>query len=159
EVKRLLAAAALAAFLAALVAIAVGSATSGGGSSAASTTTRPTTAPHTTTQATTTATPKPRAVHLAAVGAYDPEGDQHENDSLAPAAADGSLATFWKTEHYTHGFFKKGVGLVLDTGARRKLQRVTVATDSPGARAQIELGDAPNGPFHAVSDDQPLAAS
>ena len=156
--KRLLAAFALIAFLAALVAIAIGSSSGGGGS--ATTTTAPQRTQTLTTRPTTTvSTPKPRPVRLAPVGAFDPEGDQHENDSMVPLAVDGNPATFWKTEHYTHGLFKKGVGLVLDAGSKRTLSKVTVSTDGPGASAQIQLGDNPNGPFHPVSADRPLSGT
>jgi putative peptidoglycan lipid II flippase len=157
-VNRLLAALALAAFVVALVAIALRS-SSGGGST--------TTTTSTTTRTTRTRPvhpkppprPKERAVKLAAVGAFDPEGDQHENDSLAPLAVDGNTTTFWKTEHYTHGFFKKGVGLVLDSGGRHRLTKVAVGTDAPGANAQIQLGNNPNGPFHPVSADLALTGT
>jgi hypothetical protein len=157
DMNRLLAGSALVAFLAAMAAIAIASVTSGGGSSA-ETTTLVTRTATTTTAPTTTAppTPKPAAVVLDALGAYDPEGDGHENDDLAPLAVDGDPTTFWKTEHYTHGFFKKGVGLVLDAGRRRALSRVVVSTDESGSSAQIELGDDPTGPFDAVSPDRPL---
>ena len=153
--NRLLAALALIAFVTALVAIAIGSTRGGGDTSSTTTTTAPTQT-HPTRPTTTVSTPKPRPVKLAPVGAFDPEGDQRENDSMAPLAVDGNPATFWKTEHYTHGFFKKGVGLVLDAGARRSLTKVTVSTDSPGASAEIELGNIPNGPFHPVSAVRPL---
>ncbi len=157
--NRLFAGLALIAFVAALVAIAIGSTSGGGGSSATTTTTRVRTQTRSTRPTTTVSTPKPRPVRLAPVGAFDPEGDQHENDSLVPQAVDGNPATFWKTEHYTHGFFKKGVGLVLDAGSRRSLTKVTVSTDSPGASAQIQLGNNPNGPFHPVSADRPLSGA
>ncbi len=153
--KRLLATLALGAFVAALVTIAIASSSR---SKSTTTTTAPatTTRPVTTRQTTTTAPPKPKRVKLTAVGAYDPEGDGHENDSLAPLAVDGDPTTYWKTEHYTHGFFKKGVGLVLDAGKRRELSRVVVFTDGAGSRAQIELGQSPTGPFKAVSPDKEL---
>ncbi len=151
--SRLLAGIALAAFLVAILAIAVVSSTSGGHSA---TTTSTTVAAAPTRPATTAPAPKPRAVALTGAGAYDPEGDGHENDALAPLAVDGQPATFWKTEHYLHGFNKSGVGLLLDAGSRRRLSKVLVSTDGPGASAQIELGDAPTGPFRRVSADRPL---
>jgi hypothetical protein len=156
--NRVVAGSALVAFLAAMAAIAIASATSGNSSSEGTTTAAARTTAKTTTAVTTTApTPKKAAaIALSAVGAYDPEGDRHENDDLAPLAVDGDTTTFWKTEHYTHGFFKKGVGLVLDAGRRRAIARVVVSTDGPGSSAQIELGDNPNGPFRPVSPDRPL---
>jgi hypothetical protein len=156
-VNRLVAAGALAAFLVAMLVIVIASATSGGGSSSTRTTTAVTTA----TQPTTTAPPPPKqvAVKLTGTGAYDPEGDGHENDDLAPLAVDGDPATFWKTEHYTTRFFKKGVGLVLDAGRSLALSQVVVQTDDRGSSAQIQLGNKPAGPFHAVSADRPLTGT
>jgi putative peptidoglycan lipid II flippase len=157
-VNRLLAALALAAFVAVLVAIVLGSSSGGGGESTTTSTTTRTTR-------TRPVSPKPpprpkeRSLKLSAVGAFDPEGDQHENDSLAPLAVDRNAGTFWKTEHYTHGFFKKGVGLVLDTGGRHRLTKVAVVTDAPGANAQIQLGNNPSGPFHPVSADLALTGT
>jgi hypothetical protein len=157
-VNRLVAAGALAVFLVAMLVIVIASATSGGGSSSPRTTAAATTA----VQPTTTAPPPPPrrvAVKLTGTGAYDPEGDGHENDDLAPLAVDGDPTTFWKTEHYTKRFFKKGVGLVLDAGRSLGLSRVVVETDSRGSSAQIQLGNNPAGPFHAVSADRPLTGT
>jgi hypothetical protein len=158
--NRLVAGAALSAFLVAMLAIAITSATSGGGSSPAGTATGATnTAAQPTRPATTVSRPRTVPVKLTAVGAYDPEGDGRENDDLAPLAVDGNPSTFWKTEHYTSGFFKKGVGLVLDAGRRTAISRVTVSTDGSGSSAQIQLGDSSAGPFHAVSADRPLTGT
>src|SRR6266511_3187086 len=154
--NRLVTAGVLAAFLLAMIVIVIASATSGGGSSSTPTTTAGTAA----TQPTTTAPPPPKrvAVRLTGRGAYDPEGDGHENDDLARLAVDGDPATFWKTEHYKR-FFKKGVGIVLDTGRRLGLSRVVVETDGRGSSAQIQLGNHPAGPFHVVSADRPLTGT
>jgi hypothetical protein len=156
-VNRLLAAGALAAFLLVMLVIVIVSA-SGGGSGARPPTTAVTTTVTQPTQPTTTGQPpaKQVAVKLTGTGAFDPEGDQHENDDLAPLAVDGDPATFWKTEHYNRRFFKKGVGLVLDAGRSRGLSRVVVETDGRGSAAQILLGSNPAGPFHPVSADRPL---
>jgi hypothetical protein len=157
-VNRLAAAGALAAFLVAMVVIVVASATSGGGGLTAPLTTR---AARTATQSTTTTAPRPPkqvAVRLTGAGAYDPEADGHENDDLARLAVDGDPATFWRTEHYKR-FFKKGVGLMLDAGRRLGFSRVVVRTDLRGSSAQIQLGNNPAGPFHAVSADRPLTGT
>src|SRR3954468_7333743 len=147
--NRLLAAGALAAFFVALLVIVL---SSGGGNDNAETTatTTATTRAVTTQATTTTATPSSPRVKLQGVGAYDPEGDEHENDDLAPLAVDGDATTFWKTEHY-HSFGKTGVGLVLDARKVRPLARVQVSTDSAGSAAEIEVGNNPNGPFHLVT--------
>jgi hypothetical protein len=151
--NRLLAAAALTAFFVALLVIVV---SSSGGSDDTGTTTGLATTTRAETTRTTTAKPlrNPR-VKLSAVGAYDPEGDEHENDDLAPLAVDGDAATFWKTERY-HSFGKTGVGLVLDAGKVRPLARVIVSTNSTGAAAEIEVGNNPNGPFRLVTAVKPL---
>ena len=156
-VTRVLATAALLAFIVAMLAITIKSATSRSGSRAVTTTTtvRTTTETATTVPTTTAALPVPKPVKLTAVGAYDPEGDQHENDDLAPLAVDGDPATFWKTEHY-RSFSKQGVGLVLDAGKRKPISQVAVSTDGAGSSAQIELGNAPGGPFRVVSANRPL---
>ena len=156
-VNRVLAAAALAAFIVAMLTITIKSATSGGGSRVVTTTVRTTIETQTTTAPTTTSSvPISQPVKLTAVGAYDPEGDQHENDDLAPLAVDGNPVSAWKTEHYRNGFSKQGVGLVLDADKSRPISQVVVATDGAGSSAQIELGDAPGGPFDTVSADLPL---
>ena len=156
-VNRFLAAAALAAFIGALAAIAISS--SGGGDKHAATTIAQTTTRATTRPTTTASQPLAQAVKLSAVGAYDPEGDGHENDDLATLAVDADPATFWKTEHYTKGFFKKGVGLVLDAGRPRTISKVIVSTDSAGSRALIQVGRNPNGPFRSVSAEQSLSGA
>ncbi len=155
--SRFLATAALAAFIGALAVIAISSTNGGDNHSAttiAQTPTRETTRP-----TTTTSQPRAQAVKLTAVGAFDPEGDGHENDDLATQAVDGDPATFWKTEHYTKGFFKKGVGLVLDAGRPRTISKVIVSTDGTGNRALIQVGRNPNGPFRSVSAEQSLSGA
>ncbi len=154
--SRVLAATALAMFFVAILVVAVVSATSGGdggGTTAAITRPPARTAPPTTTRA---AQPKPKPVALTGVGAFDPEGDRRENDDLARLATDGNPSTFWKTEHYLHGFNKSGVGLVLDAGRRQPLSRVVVVTDGPGASARIELGTDATGPFDPASAERRL---
>ena len=158
--NRLLATVALAAFLVAMAAIALTSFNSGGSSRPSTPTTTRTTSTESTGPTTTAPKPPKRiAIELTGAGAYDPEGDGHENDSFAPQAVDGNPATYWKTEHYTNGFFKKGVGLVLDTGRRQPVSRVVVGTDGGGSSAQIQVGDSLTGPFHAVSPSRPLTGS
>jgi serine/threonine-protein kinase len=90
------------------------------------------------------ATAKPIA--LSGVGAYDPEGDQTEHDSVAYRAADGDPATYWDTEHY-NAFSKRGVGVVLDAKRPVAVRTVTVTSDTPGFTASILSGNAATGPF------------
>ena len=139
-----------------MVVIVIASATAGRGSTASPTTRAATTA--TTTTTTAPRPPKQVAVKLSGAGAYDSEGDGRENNDLARLAVDGEPTTFWKTEHYKR-FFKKGVGLVLDAGRSLALSSVVVRTDLRGSSAQIQLGNNPAGPFHAVSADRPLTGT
>jgi hypothetical protein len=92
-----------------------------------------------------------RPVHLAGVTGYDPYGNNHaEHDEDAGKATDGSLGTYWTTEHY-ESFTKPGVGLVLAAPRAERVTRVTVRTDTPGFTARIEAGSSQSGPFSAVS--------
>jgi len=155
-VNRLLAGGALAIFIAAMAAIALSSVGSdGSGSTPATTTATPT---RVVTRPRPAPRPKPVRIKLVALGPYDPPpGDGRENDAEVANAVDGDPTTFWSTEHYTHGFFKPGVGIVLDAGRRRRIGRVLVSTDDVGSRAEIQLADAPTGPYRAVSADKALA--
>jgi serine/threonine kinase PknH len=156
--SRFVAAVALIAFFVVMLIIVTTSTNRGGGSKAPTTTTR---TPHrrtTTHPRTTPRRPSSRRISLGAVGAYDPEGDGHENDDLAPLAVDGDTTTFWKTEHY-HSFGKTGVGLVLDAHRVRPVARVVVSTDTAGSSAEIEVGRSPTGPFHLVTRAQPLTGT
>jgi hypothetical protein len=154
DMGRLVAAGALVAFFVVMLVIVLTSA--GGNDNSTATTTAPATTRKTVTRPVRTPkTPTSTRIRLGAVGAYDPEGDGHENDDLAPLAVDGDATTFWKTEHY-HSFSKTGVGLVLDARRSRPIARVVVSTDTAGSAAEIEVGNNPNGPFHLVTAVQPL---
>ncbi len=97
-------------------------------------------------------------VPLYAIGAWDPYGDHAEHDSEVAAATDGRPLTFWRTETYSSGLRKPGVGLLLDAGRPVALRRLDVSTDTPGFRAVIQAGAAPTGPFHPVSAQAAVAA-
>lgn len=98
------------------------------------------------------------ALHLAAVGAFDPNGDGREHDEDAPKATDGNPGTYWTTEHY-RSFAKPGVGLVLDAGRQVALPTITLTTDTPGFTAEIRAGDLAEGPFRPVSESRTTATS
>jgi hypothetical protein len=153
-VNRLLAGGALAVFIAAMAVIALSSVGSKS-SRTESTTTVATTKPVSRPEAP-KAPPTPARIKLVAVGPYDPDGDGTENDAEVKNAVDGNASTFWSTEHYTHGFFKPGVGVVLDAGKKRPIARVLVGTDTAGSRAEIQLADQPTGPYRVVSADRSL---
>lgn len=144
---RLLAALGLVALLGGMVAIVLASGGKDGGDQLS--------AP-TVTEAVSTPKPAPTRpigvrVPVAGVGAYDPEGDQSENGADAPLATDGNPATAWKSERYRSTFGKTGVGLVVDAGRPIRATRVVLTTDTPGYNAEIRVGNAPTGPFVAVS--------
>jgi hypothetical protein len=149
SVNRLLAGGALAIFIAAMAVITlsnVGSRSSGTQAATTVRATRPVTRPRTPRPP-----PRPARIKLVALGPYDPNGDGTENDADVEHAADGDASTFWSTEHYTRGFFKPGVGIVLDAGRKRPITRVLVGTDDAGSRAEIQLAERPTGPYRVVS--------
>jgi hypothetical protein len=90
-------------------------------------------------------------VPVTGVGAYDPEGDGSENDGDARLATDGNPASAWKSEHYRSAFSKSGVGLVVDAGRPVTAKRLIVATETPGFRVQVRVGESAKGPFTTVS--------
>ncbi len=152
---RVLAAVGLTALLGGILVIALSSREGSGAQSAS--------APATTTPAITTPKPpppKPKSVRVAVagIGAYDPEGDQSENDSSAGLATDGIVSTAWQSERYRRSFVKSGVGLVVDAGRPVKATRLVVATDTPGYTAEVRVGSSSTGPFVAVSKEQPTRA-
>ena len=103
-------------------------------------------------------------VLLSGVTAYDPPpGDGNEHNGDAPKATDGNAGTFWETQEYRSSFAamgKTGVGLVFGpaAGGIVTLHHVTVTTDTPGFKAEIQAGDSPNGPFHAVSSTKTVSS-
>jgi hypothetical protein len=102
--------------------------------------------------------PAPTRIVVTGVGAFDPEGDKSENGGDARLATDGNTTTAWKTEHYRSSFRKSGVGLVLDAGRPVKASRVVVTTETPGYRAQVQVGSSLTGPFAAVSGSKRATA-
>jgi hypothetical protein len=99
------------------------------------------------------------AIALQGIRAFDPPpGDGTEHDDEAGLATDSNPATFWKTETY-NTFFKDGVGLVLDAGAKRQVKRLTVHTDTPGFTAEIRAGASPTGPWTTVAPGKPVGAT
>ncbi len=101
-----------------------------------------------------TATSTSASIELQALGAWDPPpGDGSEHDAEAPRAVDGDASTYWTTSTYfdAPSLGKPGVGLLLDAGKQVDPSTLGVVTDTPGFTAEIEAGEARDGPFHAVS--------
>jgi serine/threonine-protein kinase len=92
-----------------------------------------------------TPTPPLRQIAVASVTAFDPAGDGQEHSPQAHLAADGNLSTQWTTEHYTSPLqaLKPGVGLVFDLGQARKIERVTLVSNSPGYSFQLRASNTP----------------
>jgi len=97
-------------------------------------------------------------VELTGVASFDPApGDGEEHDERVADATDGDPASYWTTETY-ESFNKPGVGLVLDAGESRSLDRVEVTTDTPGFTAEIRAGGSPQGPFETVGEGKQAGA-
>jgi serine/threonine-protein kinase len=95
----------------------------------------------------------PADVDLRGSTAYDPDGDGSEHDEDAPKATDGDPETYWTTSTYfdAPSLGKSGVGLVLDAQGVVTLSKLGISSDTPGFRAQIRVGDSPEGPFRPAS--------
>jgi len=85
---------------------------------------------------------------------FDPEGDGQEHPEEAPLAVDGQQGTSWSTDHYNSAEFgnlKSGVGLWLDFGNERTIQRVKVSSSIPGWQFQIKTGSPAQSSAEAAS--------
>jgi serine/threonine-protein kinase len=100
-------------------------------------------------------------IHVSAVRAYDPDGDQHEHDADAHLATDGNNSTYWETESYNDApsLGKAGVGLVIDAGSSVKLNQLGFTTETPGFTAKILAGDSEGGPFSATVGASQIAGA
>jgi hypothetical protein len=95
---------------------------------------------------------------LQGVRAYDPVGGDGEHDAEAPAATDGTLSTYWQTEHYRSGLRKDGVGVVVDAGRAVAAKTLIVSSDTPGFTATILSGSSPDGPFAADAPSEQVGS-
>jgi eukaryotic-like serine/threonine-protein kinase len=85
--------------------------------------------------------PATKPVGVSGVTSYDPfASDQDEHSELAGNVTDGKSSTYWTTEDYRDDTMagKKGVGVVVDAGRPVTLSRITVVTDTPGYKAEID---------------------
>jgi serine/threonine protein kinase len=82
-----------------------------------------------------TSTPASR-VAVADASSFDPDGDQRENEDMAPRAIDTNQASRWQTEGYNQNFgdggIKQGVGLILDLGRPQEVGKMALALDPTG---------------------------
>jgi serine/threonine-protein kinase len=87
-------------------------------------------------------------VQIDSATAYDPEGDEHEEDASEELATDGNpTTTFWSTEHYDSETFEgtktgpdPGVGLYVTTEPAKPTEMI-VKTPTPGWNAQVFATD------------------
>jgi hypothetical protein len=66
---------------------------------------------------------------IASASAYDPQGDNSENNNQVPRVYDGNPDTYWQSEGYqsaNFGGLKNGLGVILDIGANATAKQVIV---------------------------------
>jgi len=85
----------------------------------------------------------PQPVRIAAVSAWDPFGEDGENDDEAQLAADGDPSTEWSTLSYRGrpdlGGLKPGLGLVLDLGSAQDVSAVRVNLGGNGTDFDVRV--------------------
>ena len=89
--------------------------------------------------------PTGSAIALEGSTAYDPEGDEHEEDGTEELATDGNpTETSWTTEHYDSDTFEgtktgpdPGVGIYVTTKGATTPKKMVIQTPTPGWNAQI----------------------
>jgi len=101
-------------------------------------------------------------VSISGVGSYDPfASDQDEHSELAANVTDNNRRTYWTTEDYRDDTMagKKGVGVVVDAGRVVTLSRITMITDTPGFKAEIQGTNVLGGTPTKLSDDKTTSRS
>ncbi len=81
---------------------------------------------------------------IASAAAYDPQGDNSENNDQVPRVYDGNPDTYWQSEGYqsqNFGGLKSGVGVVLDIGANARAREIVVTVPT-ATDFQVWLGGA-----------------
>jgi serine/threonine protein kinase len=86
-------------------------------------------------------------LRLADAVAYDPQGDdRQENNDRARNAIDGEPSTTWETSRYEQPFgaggLKDGVGLILDPGSAKRARALTMSLSAAGASFSVYGTDA-----------------
>ncbi|MBS1885480.1 MAG: hypothetical protein JSS97_21240 [Actinobacteria bacterium] len=103
-------------------------------------------------------------VEIESATAYDPEGDNHEEDGIEELAIDGDpTGTSWSTEHYDSANMAgtktgpdPGVGIYVTTTAVATPTKMVVRSPTPGWEAQIFA--APAGPPEEIEEwGEPIA--
>jgi putative peptidoglycan lipid II flippase len=79
--------------------------------------------------------------------AFDPEGDQRENNDQLALAVDGDASTAWRTETYKtradFGGLKPGVGIIVDLAEFMTISGVEIETATPGITVSLLSADEP----------------
>jgi hypothetical protein len=104
--------------------------------------------------------PKPTAnavqpVGISSASAFDPFGEDGENDEEASLVLDGNRSTQWGTLSYegdpVFGGLKPGLGLILDLGKTTDVSRVTIGAQGSGTDLEVraappQAASAPSAP-------------
>jgi hypothetical protein len=100
------------------------------------------------------AVPSATALRPTQLTAFDPQGDQQEDDSALPNLTDGSPATVWKTEHYNQQITttKPGVGVLFDFGKPVRPASLSV-TNIQGGATTLEVRAADTAPAPTANAD------
>jgi serine/threonine-protein kinase len=101
----------------------------------------------------------PAPTTITEVRAFDPFGDEAENDDRAALAADGDPATAWSTEGYrtrAFGGLKPGVGLVVTVSSSASLDELQVQSANHGWGADVYVAATPGDDLDAWG--QPVAS-
>jgi hypothetical protein len=80
------------------------------------------------------------------VTAFDPLGDQQENDAAVPDVTDGNPTTSWESENYRQldfGGLKPGLGLLFELRKPATVTGFRLMTPFPGYDFQIRVGSDP----------------
>lgn len=99
-----------------------------------------------------TGAPDPSPITLTDAVAFDPFGDDRENNDRAGDVRDGKADTAWTTERYNDRditVLKRGVGLVLTAEARGKLAALVLTSPTNGWTASFYVADRDPGSFDA----------
>jgi hypothetical protein len=77
---------------------------------------------------------------------FDPYGGDGEHPEAVSLATDGDRTTAWRTSTYETSLAalgKPGVGLLFDLGRAHSVDRIQIATDTPGISVEVRKGDQP----------------
>jgi hypothetical protein len=89
-------------------------------------------------------TPVAGPIPIVSAADYDPDGDQTENPEEVALIHDGDAATMWTTEQYRDrdvGGLKPGVGLAMDLGAPKTVNRLEVEGPDSDWSAEVYTSD------------------